>query len=94
MDDTAEPSGSSAQYRESDLEFISRHAEKIDAKIESLQTGLKVLEEKLATTGDDAQLANIDLQNVLQKQQQALQMISNVMKSMQDTQMATISRIG
>ncbi len=94
VDESSEPTRSSTQYRESDLEFISRHAEKIDAKIESLQTGLKVLEEKLAMTGDDAQLANIDLQNVLQKQQQALQMISNVMKNMQDTQMATISRIG
>jgi len=94
VDEPSEPTRSSTQYRESDLEFISRHADKIDAKIKSLQTGLEVLEEKLATAGDDAQLANIDLQNVLQKQQQALQMISNVMKSMQDTQLATISRIG
>jgi len=31
------------------------------------------LEEKLATVGDDAQLANADLQSVLQKQQQTLQ---------------------
>jgi len=94
VDEPSEPTSSSTQYRESDLEFISRHADKIDAKIKSLQTGLEVLDEKLATVGDDAQLANIDLQNVLQKQQQALQMLSNVMKSMQDTQLATISRIG
>ncbi len=94
VDEPSEPTSSSTQYRESDLEFISRHADRIDVKITSLQTGLEVLEEKLATAGDDAQLANIDLQNVLQKQQQALQMISNVMKSMQDTQLATISRIG
>ena len=94
VDESSEPTRSSTQYRESDLEFISRHADKIDAKIKSLQTGLEVLDEKLATVGDDAQLANIDLQNVLQKQQQALQTLSNVMKSMQDTQLATISRIG
>ena len=94
VDDPTQPSGSSTQYRESDLEFISRHADRIDVKITSLQTGLEVLDEKLATVGDDAQLANIDLQNVLQKQQQALQTLSNVMKSMQDTQLATISRIG
>jgi hypothetical protein len=93
-DDPTQPSSSSSQYGESDLEFISRHAGKIDTKITSLQTGLEVLKEKLAASGDDAQLANLDLQNVLQKQQQTLQTISNVMKSMQDTQMATISRIG
>ena len=94
VDEPSEPTSSSTQYRESDLEFISRHADRIDVKITSLQTGLEVLDEKLATVGDDAQLANIDLQNVLQKQQQALQTLSNVMKSMQDTQLATISRIG
>ncbi len=94
VDESSEPTRSSTQYRESDLEFISRHADRIDVKITSLQTGLEVLDEKLATVGDDAQLANIDLQNVLQKQQQALQTLSNVMKSMQDTQLATISRIG
>lgn len=94
LDDPAQPSGSSTQYQESDLEFIQRHADRIDAKIGSLQTGLEVLEERLATAGDDAQLTNLDLQNAMQKQQQTLQTISNVMKSMQDTQMATISRIG
>lgn len=93
-DDPTQPSGSTTQYEESDMEFISRHADKIDTKIKSLQAGLEVLDEKLSTLGDDAQLANVDLQNVLQKQQQTLQTISNVMKSMQDTQMATISRIG
>jgi hypothetical protein len=51
-------------------------------------------DEKLRTTGDDAQLANVDLQNVLQKQQQVLQMMSNVSKMMQDTAMAVIRKIG
>ncbi|HEU4391440.1 MAG TPA: hypothetical protein VFV34_26810 [Blastocatellia bacterium] len=35
-------------------------------------------EEKLNSIGDDAQLANIDLQNILQKQQQTLQTMSNI----------------
>lgn len=67
---------------------------KVDQKIKTLQTGLKVLEEKLASSGDDAQLANIDLQNALQKQQQTLQSMSNVSKMLHDTGMAIIRKIG
>jgi hypothetical protein len=37
----------------------------------------KDLERVSGGTSDDAQLANVDLQNVLQKQQQTLQMMSN-----------------
>jgi hypothetical protein len=51
-------------------------------------------EERLATVGDDAQLANIDLQNMLQKQQQTLQMISNISKMLHDTAMAVVRNIG
>jgi hypothetical protein len=52
------------------------------------------LEQELATTGDDAQLANIDLQNALQKQQQTIQLMSNVSKVLHDTTMAVIRKIG
>ena len=52
------------------------------------------LERLLATVGDDAQLANIDLQNMLQKQQQTLQFMSNVSKMLHDTAMAIIRKIG
>ena len=51
-------------------------------------------EEELNTIGDDAQLANIDLQNMLQKQQQAVQTMSNVSKMLHDTAMAVIRKIG
>jgi hypothetical protein len=51
-------------------------------------------EQKLNTVGDDAQLANIDLQNVLQKQQQLVQMLSNVSKLLTDTATAVIRKIG
>ncbi len=44
--------------------------------------------------GDNAQRANIDLQNQLQKQQQTLQTMSNVSKMMHDTAMAIIRKIG
>jgi len=55
---------------------------------------IKSLEDKLGSIGDDAQLANVDLQNVLQKQQQTLQMMSNVSKMLHDTAMAIIRKIG
>ena len=51
-------------------------------------------EDKLNTIGDDAQLANVDLQNMLQKQQQTLQMMSNISKALHDTAMAIIRKIG
>jgi hypothetical protein len=55
---------------------------------------IKSLEDKLYSIGDDAQLANVDLQNALQKQQQTLQMMSNVSKMLHDTAMAVIRKIG
>jgi hypothetical protein len=45
-------------------------------------------------SGDDGQLANVDLQNMLQKQQQTLQMMSNVSKMLSDTAMGVIRKIG
>jgi hypothetical protein len=51
-------------------------------------------EEELASIGDDAQLANIDMQSALQKQQQTLQTMSNVSKILHDTAMAVIRKIG
>jgi hypothetical protein len=55
---------------------------------------VKSLESKLNSIGDDAQLANVDLQNVLQKQQQTLQTMSNVSKALHDTAMSIIHKIG
>ncbi len=52
------------------------------------------LEQQLKSIGDDAQLANIDLQNMLQKQQQLIQMLSNISKMLSDTAMAVIRKIG
>jgi len=59
-----------------------------------LDTYIQKLEEKLNSVGDDAQLANVDLQNMLQKQQQTLQMMSNIGKMLHDTAMAIIRKIG
>jgi len=44
--------------------------------------------------GEDGQLANVDLQNALQQQQQTMQMMSNISKMMHDTAMAVIRNIG
>ncbi|MCX6377656.1 MAG: hypothetical protein NTU88_16765 [Armatimonadetes bacterium] len=57
-------------------------------------TELTVLQQRLSIIGDDAQLANLELQNILQKRQQAIQMISSIMKQMYDTAMAVIRKLG
>ena len=50
--------------------------------------------ERLNSAGDDAQLANVDMQNILQKQQQLLRMLSNISKQLHDTAMAVVRKIG
>ena len=61
---------------------------------EQLEAEMKTWEEKLNSIGDDAQLANVDLQNMLQKQQQTLQMMSNISKMLHDTSMSVIRKLG
>ncbi len=61
---------------------------------EELDEAIEKAEEQLRQIGEDAQLANVDLQNALQKQQQTLQTMSNVSKMLHDTAMATIRKIG
>ncbi len=46
-----------------------------------LNAYIRELDAKLASTSNDAQMANVDLQNMNQKQQQLLQMLSSVMKT-------------
>jgi hypothetical protein len=53
----------------------------------------KSIEEELAKTGEDAQLANIDLQNTFQKQAQVMQTLSNIMKTAHDTAMGIIRNL-
>ncbi len=59
-----------------------------------LQSNINGLDEKLNSVGDDSQLANVDLQTVLQQQQQMLQMMSQMAKTLNDTAMAVIRKIG
>jgi hypothetical protein len=53
-----------------------------------LREQMAKLERDLKKVDDDAQLANVDLQNALQKQQQTLQMMSNISKKLNDTAQA------
>ncbi len=69
--------------------------EEVDvAKFVALQKYIEQLEEKLKNEDEDGQLANIDLQNMLEKQQQTIQTLSNVSKMLHDTSMAIIRKIG
>lgn len=88
---------------ESDIRvLIQQTIQKVDpgvdvtkiANAETLETEIKALEEKLQIMGDDAQLANVDLQNILQKQQQTLQMLSTISKLLNETAMAVIRKMG
>jgi len=66
-----------SNYNESDLDFISRTLVGIDEQINSLDTGIMVLKEKLESA--DSSLTSIDLQNQLQKLQETLQIMSNTL---------------
>jgi hypothetical protein len=55
---------------------------------------VKQLEDRLNQVGDDAQLANVELQSALQRAQQAIQMISNISRMFYDTAMDTLRKMG
>ena len=82
-------------YLKNELEKIKK-AESITASkavsIKEIDKSLKELEEQMNTIGDDAQLANVDLQNTLQKSQQLIQALSNVSKAVSDATMAVVRR--
>ena len=60
------------------------------AELEAL---LETWEETLTTIGEDGQAANVDLQNMLQKMRQSLQMMSNVSKALSDTALSVIRKM-
>lgn len=61
--------------------------------VSDFENYIQEYEEKLSTIGDDAQLANIDLQNSVQKLTQTMQMMSTISKQMHDTAMSIIRNI-
>ncbi len=58
----------------------------------TLQMDIGELEEALQAVEDDAQLAEVDLQKIIQKQTQILQMMSTISKLLSDAVMAMIRR--
>ena len=85
--------GGTTDYNQSDLDFITRKLAHIDQQINSLDTGIKVLEEHLQSTGDDGQMMQMQLQDAMNKQQQAMQTLSAIMKAQHDTLKAIISNM-
>jgi predicted ribosomally synthesized peptide with nif11-like leader len=75
-------------------------AHEFDFTLEEFRERLAVAEAELASeeldkvAGGGGAFVNIDLQNSLQKQQQTLQMLSNVSRLIHDTTQAVIRRIG
>lgn len=65
-------------------------ADRLLVRFETLSKRLRVLLERLKAVGDDAQLANIDLQNALQQQQRALQTLSGILRATHDIAMNAI----
>jgi hypothetical protein len=61
---------------------------------DDLDALLETWDEELQSVGEDAQLANVDMQNMLQKQQQTMQMMSQISKMLHDTAMAVIRKMG
>jgi uncharacterized membrane protein len=55
---------------------------------------IKGLEDDLQSVGDDSQLVNSDLQAALNKQQQTLQMMTNIAKMLHDTTLAIVRKTG
>jgi len=76
------------------------HARAVEATLaiatlkSKMEAHITALETRLNSLGDDAQLANVDLQNILQKQQQTLQMMSNISKMLYDTAQSVIRKMG
>jgi hypothetical protein len=54
---------------------------------------IAALEAKLQTLGDSAQLTQIDLQQAMAQQQQMIQTLSNIMKSLHDTSTGIIDNL-
>jgi hypothetical protein len=62
--------------------------------MDKLDATIKGLDAKLASVGEDAQLANVDLQNMVQKQTLLIQMISNLSKAWYEIARGVTSKIG
>lgn len=71
-----------------------RYAEVISGFQRADAPAREAMQERLRMIGEDAQLANVDMQNALQRQQQALQMMSSISKMLHDTAQSVIRKMG
>lgn len=62
-------------------------------RLQAHQRRLNTLARQLQTIGDDAQMMQLQLQAAMQKQTQAMQMLSSILKSMHDTERSIIRNI-
>jgi hypothetical protein len=69
-------------------------SEPIPATVDSVADELAKIVVLCSKADENVELANLDLNNALQKQQQTLQTMSNVSKMLHDTAMAVIRKIG
>jgi hypothetical protein len=64
------------------------------ARVEDLDAHIADLQNMLASTGDDMQISQLELQNMTQRQQQVMNTLSNLSKTLHETSMAIIRKIG
>jgi hypothetical protein len=62
--------------------------------VKGLEDYIKELDNQLNTVGDDSQMAQLELQDMTQRQQKTLQTLSNLAKVFHETSMAIIRKIG
>ena len=80
--------------RGDNLQILKRDVASTRQATEKHLLELKSLEKKLIKVRDGNQLANIGLESMLQSQQRLIQTMSNVSKTLHDTAMAVIRKLG
>jgi methyl-accepting chemotaxis protein len=88
------PEGQSVTVVDGEVSDLVVRLDVESASLDEIKSHMTDLTSRLSEVSDDAQLANVGLQSMLQKQQQTLQMMSNISKMIHDTAMAVIRRIG
>jgi len=91
------------QYEDTDKTIINNikdgegtqaEAENILSRAEALEKQIKAWEDQLNSVGDDAELADIDMQGILDKQQETIDMLAAMGEVQQDTADAVIKKTG
>lgn len=73
------------------IDQIKNHLDMINQEMENAKKSLQIARDSV---GDDAQLANVDMQTTLQNCQENIQQLSDILKMESDTALNTIRKIG